>query len=74
MAGNARNPNPALYFMLDEVIHMMAEQFKPDPSDLRPSTIQQLFHRQIKSLTLKSKPSINERMRTFDLQFSDEWF
>lgn len=54
---------------------MMAEQFNPDPSDLRPSTIQQLFHRQIKSLTLNTvRSSVDERMRTFDVQFSDAWF
>jgi hypothetical protein len=54
---------------------MITEQPDPDPSDLRHSTIQQLFYRQIKSLTLKSRrPDINERMNTFDVQFSDAWF
>jgi hypothetical protein len=63
------------YFIFNEVIQMIAEQKRPDPSDLRPSTIQQLFHRQIKALTLKSaKQSLNDKMRTFDLQFSDAWF
>ncbi|MBW2965361.1 hypothetical protein KY363_07935 [Candidatus Woesearchaeota archaeon] len=54
---------------------MMAEKFNPDPSDLRPSTIQQLFQRQIKALTMGSvRSSVEERMQTFDVQFSDSWF
>ncbi len=53
---------------------MMAEKFNPDPSDLRPSTIQQLFQRQIKSLTLNTKPTVTEKINTFDVQFSDAWF
>ncbi|MFC1741302.1 hypothetical protein ACFL3V_02085 [Nanoarchaeota archaeon] len=53
---------------------MMADQFKPDPSDLTNSTIQQLFYKQIRSLTLRSKPSVDDKIKTFDLQFSDAWF
>ena len=51
---------------------MMADQFKPDPSDLTQNTIQQLFYRQIRNLTAKS--SLDDKMNTFDLQFSDSWF
>jgi hypothetical protein len=51
---------------------MMMEQFEPDPSDLSNNTIQQLFYRQIRSLSVK--PTINDKMNTFDVQFSDAWF
>jgi hypothetical protein len=51
---------------------MMAERFNPDPSDLRHSTIQKLFYNQIRNLTASS--SVDDRMRTFDMQFSDTWF
>lgn len=50
---------------------MMAHRFEPDPSDLSKSTIQQLFYRQIRNLTARS---LDDRMSTFDLQFSDTWF
>ena len=50
---------------------MMAHKFEPDPSDLSQSTIQQLFYRQIRDLTSRS---LNEKMNTFDVQFSDTWF
>ncbi|MFH1063889.1 MAG: hypothetical protein V1729_02305 [Candidatus Woesearchaeota archaeon] len=54
---------------------MMAQNFNPDPSDLSSSTIQQLFYRQIRSLTSKtSDASLNDKLRTFDMQFSDAWF
>ena len=54
---------------------MMTDQFKPDPSDISNSTIQQLFYRQIRSLTLRTRnPSVNDKMKTFDLQVSDAWF
>ena len=51
---------------------MMAHQFKPDPSDLRHSTIQKLFYNQIRNLTRSS--NLDDRMSTFDMQFSDTWF
>ncbi|MBW2972749.1 hypothetical protein KY359_06975 [Candidatus Woesearchaeota archaeon] len=51
---------------------MMAERFEPDPSDLSSSTIQELFYRQIRSLTVRQSP--DDRMKTFDMQFSDAWF
>lgn len=53
-------------------IQMMSERFNPDPSDLRHSTIQKLFYNQIRNLTASS--SVDDRMRTFDMQFSDTWF
>ena len=51
---------------------MITHKFEPDPSDLTHSTIQQLFYRQIRNLTTRS--SLNEKMNTFDVQFSDTWF
>lgn len=51
---------------------MMIERFEPDPSDLSNTTIQQLFYRQIRSLSMKQ--SVNDKMNTFDVQFSDSWF
>ena len=54
---------------------MMTEQFRPDPSDLTHSTIQQLFYSQIRSLTAKTICNdLDRKMRTFDVQFSDAWF
>ena len=50
---------------------MMAQKFNPDPSDLSHNTIQQLFYRQIRSLSVND--SANDRMKTFDMQFSDAW-
>ena len=50
---------------------MFAAKFNPDPSDIRNDTIQQLFYRQVRSMTMKTS---NDKMRTFDLQFSDAWF
>lgn len=41
-----------------------------EPSDIRVSTIKELFYRQISSLTLQTG---RERERTFDMQFSDCW-
>jgi hypothetical protein len=55
----------------NEVFSMLAAKFNPDPSDIRSDTIQKLFYRQVRSMTMKSS---NDRMRTFDLQFSDAWF
>ncbi|MFC1755031.1 hypothetical protein ACFL96_16830 [Thermoproteota archaeon] len=43
-----------------------------DPSDLRTTTIEKLFYRQIRNITMKTA-GVNEKMRTFDLQFSDSW-
>jgi hypothetical protein len=51
---------------------MMAAQFNPDPSDLTQGTIQDLFYRQIRGLSVK--PTLTQKMRSFDLQFSDAWF
>ena len=51
---------------------MMAAKFNPDPSDLSNATIQQLFYNQIRSVTMRS--NLNDRMGSFDLQFSDAWF
>ena len=51
---------------------MMMEEFNPDPSDMSNKTIQELFYRQIRSLSVK--PSIDEKIGTFDVQFSDTWF
>jgi hypothetical protein len=51
---------------------MMAAQFNPDPSDLTQGTIQDLFYRQIRNISVK--PTITQKMRSFDLQFSDAWF
>ena len=50
---------------------MMAERFDPDPSDLSHNTIQQLFYRQIRNLSVTE--NANSRMKTFDMQFSDAW-
>ncbi|NQU79153.1 hypothetical protein HQ545_05275 [Candidatus Woesearchaeota archaeon] len=47
---------------------MMIEEY--DPSDVSNKTIQDLFYRQIRSLSVKPE----ERMKTFDMQFSDSWF
>lgn len=55
---------------------MMAQRFDPDPSDLSCNTIQQLFYRQIRSLSVpgcRTADSTNDRMKTFDMQFSDAW-
>jgi hypothetical protein len=52
---------------------MMAKQFNPDPSDLTHNTIQQLFYKQIRSLTARSNGT-SQKMKTFDVQFSDAWF
>lgn len=52
---------------------MMAERFNSDPSDLSHSTIQELFYRQIRSLTVRPS-SLNDKVGTFDVQFSDAWF
>ena len=51
---------------------MMAQKCNPDPSDLRHSTIQKLFYNQIRNLTISS--NLDDRMSTFDTQFSDTWF
>jgi hypothetical protein len=60
-----------LHFSLKkEVTKMMAEQY--DPADITPFTIKNLFYNQIRSLSLRA--STDERLRTFDLQFSDSWF
>jgi len=54
---------------------MIAQQSSIDPSDLRHCTIQNLFYRQIRNITMKScDKSIDQKMRSFDLQFSDAWF
>ncbi len=52
---------------------MMSERFDPDPSDLSQSTIQQLFYRQMRSLSVRESAP-RQKMRSFDLQFSDAWF
>ena len=51
---------------------MIAE--RPDPSDLSKNTIQQLFFNQIRSLSVRPDSSVNRKMSTFDMQFSDAWF
>jgi hypothetical protein len=51
---------------------MMAAQFNPDPSDLTQGTIKDLFYRQIRNMTVK--PTMQQKMRSFDFQFSDGWF
>ena len=38
--------------------------------DTSTETIKNLFYKQIKDLTAKT---VNEKMRTFDVQFSDRW-
>jgi len=43
-----------------------------DPTDLSLSTIQQLFYKQINTLTRKTA-ELNDPIKTFDLQFSDAW-
>jgi hypothetical protein len=64
------------FFIVDfngcEVKEMMAAQFNPDPSDLTQGTIQDLFYRQIRNMTVK--PTVQDKMRSFDVQFSDAWF
>ncbi len=50
---------------------MMAQKFNPDPSDLSTSTIQQLFYRQIRTLSVPDTD--DNRLKTFDMQFSDAW-
>lgn len=47
---------------------MIAERY--DPSDMRTSTIEKLFYRQMHQLTQKT---VEARMKSFDLQFSDSW-
>ena len=49
---------------------MIARRY--DPSDMSTSTIEKLFYRQIRELTMKTT-GVNEKMRSFDLQFSDSW-
>ncbi len=52
---------------------MITDEFNPDPSDLSNSTIQDLFYRQIRCMTSRTC-STDDKMRTFDMQFSDAWF
>lgn len=63
-------PNFFMLNMLLEVIQMIARNY--DPSDLRTTTIEKLFYRQIRDITMKTA-GVNDKMRTFDLQFSDSW-
>jgi hypothetical protein len=58
--------------MIMEVFTMMAAQFNPDPSDLTQGTIKDLFYRQVRNMTVK--PTRQQKMRSFDFQFSDGWF
>ncbi len=64
---------------------MLAQQFKqnqsdiPNPSDISHATIKDLFYRQIRSLSVVTRPravqkTVDETIKTFDLQFSDAWF
>ena len=50
---------------------MISQKFDPDPSDLSCNTIQQLFYRQIRALSVSD--SADNKMKTFDMQFSDAW-
>lgn len=43
---------------------------KYNPSDMSKTTIQALFYKQIRDLTMKSNMSKSD---TFDIQFSDQW-
>ncbi len=52
---------------------MISQKFQPDPSDLSQGTIKDLFYYQIRSLTMKSA-TVDQKMRSFDVQFSDAWF
>jgi len=63
-----------LDFLFMEVNEMLCEKFSPDPSDLSTGTIKKLFYNQVRSMTMRSNSSIDEKMRLFDLQFSDGWF
>jgi hypothetical protein len=51
---------------------MIARKYDYDPSDVRTTTIEKLFYRQIKELTMRSA-GVDTKMKTFDLQFSDGW-
>jgi hypothetical protein len=54
---------------------MIAAKYNPDPSDLSQRTIQKLFYRQVRNLSVDScSKSVEGRMSLFDLQFSDAWF
>ena len=45
------------------------------PSDISKSTIENLFYQQIRNLSVKDKSLrlVNNRVKTFDMQFSDCW-
>ncbi|MBW2967908.1 hypothetical protein KY362_05475 [Candidatus Woesearchaeota archaeon] len=52
---------------------MISRQYDYDPSDLTTGTIKELFFRQMKCLSTGTC-SVEQKMNTFDRQFSDSWF
>ncbi|MBU0461038.1 MAG: hypothetical protein KJ574_00470 [Nanoarchaeota archaeon] len=51
---------------------MITRNYDFDPSDISTTTIEKIFYKQIRDLTMKSA-GIDAKMKTFDLQFSDCW-
>lgn len=71
LAGNCRESpglTPALFPILS--VQEKMEVSAMAGVDLTQRTIQELFYKQVRDLSMKSS---EEKMRSFDMQFSDLW-